>query len=835
MHNNNLNTYCRMDQASRRIAIGGVRVKTLSLSVAAATHSLQSLIGAIPVVAGLTFALATPAQAQSEAGRGYRSQSLEEVIVTARRREEAVQTTPLALTAITAEQLTESGVKELRDLTASVPGVNLTASGGGNNTLFSIRGRSKGTIGIAQPSVATYINEVPVSNWGASVPTYDLASVQVLKGPQGTLFGRNSTTGAVLVSTAEPEDEFGGYLSATIGDYRWRQYEGAINLPVIADKLSVRLAVQSARRDGFTENMSFPGNDFDDLHRDNYRASLLLQPVEWLRNLTTYEYNDFDEIPGSVVYQYDPNPARPVNAIPFVNGTLASLPPSAGPCNASPTCDIRVIAERQRAAGARKAWSDVEAFLKGEMTSIINTTTFETEGFTVKNIIGYRTVEFANVSEIDGTEMALLNADTLVANKQLTEEIQIAGSAINDTLDYVAGLFYLESEPDGKNHLLLQQFSVYGTPMTSTSTTQFFTGAIGTADYYQEKSKAAYGQVTLDLGLISDAMSKFSVDAGARYTKDEQSVCTAAFQFLAFPTLSEKECKALTGSSPFYTAQEEEFSKVTWTFGVNYEASDSLFLYAVTRKGYRGGGINTPILGGALLPYQTFEPETVQDIELGLKADFSAGSMLGRLNVALFTSEFDDLQTGISGASDGDSNPANNPSNLTFYANVGTATVSGIEMDLTLAPTDNLKFSLGGAYLEKEIDDFTLSSNSFGLTEAQVTDYAFLGSPRYSYSVGVDYTLPLREMGEVVLSYKYFRISEITYGSVQADGYEESDVRIAWKNLAQTGLDVAAFVNNVFDEDSVAAPAGSTAIGINSVIYNEPRIWGVQVQYKFGG
>jgi len=783
-------------------SIAGVRVKALSYAV----------------MAGLSLGFGGTALAQEN---GQRAQSLEEVIVTARRKEETVQTTPLAITAITPDQLAASGVKEIRDLNASVPGVNMTASGAANNTVFSIRGRSKGAIGIVQPSVTTYVNEVPVANWGASLPTYDLASVQVLKGPQGTLFGRNSTTGAVLLSTKEPEMSLGGYVSATLGEYNWQTYEGAVNLPIIDDKLAIRVAGQIARRDGYTENMSFEGHDMDDLHKDNYRVSVLFTPIEDLSNVTIYDYSKIDEVPGAVLYGYDSNPALPVNAFAFLVGSSADA------------------YARQVAGGERKAWTDLKTFVKGELEALINTTTYDTGSITIKNIIGYRTVEFNNLSDVDSTDLAILNATTEVAYKQLTEEFQVSGSVLDDSIDYVAGLFYLKSEPNGVNRLTLQQFAMPGTPIDNPPVPPT-NGATGNGDFYTEESKAVYGQVTFKLGELANSLDKFSVDIGARYTEDSQSVCDASVQFFMNPGVTEGECNAQAVSidqatpASRFTKQEADFSKVTWTFGLNYQATDELFLYGVTRKGYRGGGINTPVFSGALVPYQQFEPEEVQDYELGSKLDFSFGDVLGRWNLALFSSEFDKLQTGISGQNlDGDGNPINDPSNLTFYANVGKATVEGVETDLTVEPVENLQVNFGGAYLDKKIDEFDIPAG-FPLSEEAITNFAFLASPRYSYNAGVAYTLPMSGLGEMVFSYRYYKISEVRYGSVLASPYEKSDVRVSWNNIADTGVDVSAFVNNAFDVVGVVAPAGSTEIGINSVIYNEPRMWGVTAQYKFG-
>jgi iron complex outermembrane receptor protein len=764
---------------------------------------------------------------------------LEEVTVTARRREESAQQTPIAVNVISAEQLYTSGIKEIRDLTSSVPGVNMSASGAGNNTVFSIRGRSRAVIGNAQPSATAYVNEVPLPVQGASIPTYDVSSIQVLKGPQGTLFGRNSTTGAVLVSTAQPTHNLEGYLQATLGNYQFQKYEGALNVPLLQDKIALRVAGQFADRNGYTKNMSQPGKDFDDLHRDNYRASLLIEPFDGFKNVTIYERNTQREVgPGIILHQYIPGGYA--DLLPWTNGSVLGFTPTGPiPCNGNPMCDFSAAAARQAAAGPRKAWTSQHDLTdNGRQTSWSNTTTWDVGPVTLKNIFGYREVFFRNISDIDGTDNPMIDTDQTVNSQQTTEEFQVSGKALDDNLNYIAGYFYSDSAPSGKNRLAIQLFAAPGTTMYSTYGSSPYNGAYGVGDYYHDTSNAFFAQAGYKLGGLSESLSAFSVDLGVRTTKDKQSVCSAgnlipgygvAPQFIGQEIITESQCKDGSG-----TQSKTDSSKTTYTFGINYQATDNVLIYGVTRTGYRAGGINTPKLASNFAQFQNYEPEQVQDFELGLKSDWTYGDMAGRFNIAAFESKFDKIQAGVAVAPnlDGDGNNSNDPANSTLMLNAGKATVKGVEVEVSLSPVEHLELSASGAYLDNQIDSV---SSAFPVSEEAIKSFVFLASPRYSYNVGATYTLPLANLGDVRLGAKYFRISDVQYGTVLSHAYERTDVRADLLNIAGSGVDIGVFMNNVFDKAAVVAPASSgDGIGANSGLYNEPRMYGVEARYKFG-
>lgn len=802
------------------------------------------------IAAAIASAFPAFAIAQGSAGNTAPAaeKTIEEVVVTARRREESAQETPVSVTAFDAEGLYRKNITEVKDLTSSVPGINFTSSGGANNTVYSIRGRSRGVFGNALPAVTSYVNEVPLNTWGASIPTYDMASMEVLKGPQGTLFGRNSTAGAVLATTARPEHEFGGYVTGKIGDYDTRLVEGAVNIPVIQDKVALRVAGQIDKRDGYTENMLHPREDDLDNHdRDNYRVSLLLDPTENFSNLTVFEKNNYDEMGmGIIPLGYEPGQGV-ISMVPYYNGGPFN-PPFGGfivdptspfgiaPCGGDPSCDIGALMARQ-GGDVRKAWHDMPNTLETDLTSWNNTTTWDVGPVTLKNIVGYREVWTRTITDIDGTEFPMINTDNLIDNVQWSEEFQVSGEALDGALEYIGGFFWMKSEPDGPQQLQLQLFAQGGTPFYSPYPAPF-NGGFGPSDFYTDESQALFGQITYDLSSFNDSLAGLSLDVGVRYTEDSSENCPVSGVPATAPVPTESDCNQLIS---------EEFKKTTYNLGLNYQYSDQVLFYGVTRTGYRAGGVNSPMLGGALESFQSYDPETVQDFELGMKSDWSLGDVFGRFNIALYHSQYEDVHyavptTGVNlgaGGVDGDGDPSNDPTGGLFYSNAGDAEVQGIEVELIAQLTDSLKFSMAGSKMDTDLDADISAPAGFPvelLADQEIEAFIFLGAPEWSYNAGIDYTLPIdSSIGEVILSSKYFHISDIHYGgNIFAEDYGIVDVRADWFGILGTSLDAALYVTNAADEEEITGPSSSSAgLGVNSGFYNPPRMWGASVRYNF--
>lgn len=226
----------------------------------------------------------------TENGPANRSTQLEEVMVTARRREETSQIVPVSVNAFGSVALEERSIRSLGDLTSVAPGIRFVHQGGSGNMNVVLRGLARIPIGTAPNAVINYFADVPLSFQGSNIPTYDLSSIQVLKGPQGTLFGRNAMAGAVVITPQAPTYELEGYVRGGLGNYDYRRdAEGAIDLPLVDNKVALRVAGKTTRRDGYTENMGV-GRDQDDIDQEMYRVSLLIEPTESLTNTTIFDH-----------------------------------------------------------------------------------------------------------------------------------------------------------------------------------------------------------------------------------------------------------------------------------------------------------------------------------------------------------------------------------------------------------------------------------------------------------------------------------------------------------------------------------------------------------------
>src|SRR5690606_13125712 len=264
-------------------------------------------IAVMTAVAATSLAFTTLAQAQSADKRV----KLEEVQVTARREAENIQSVPVSVVAFGEESLRQKNISTAEDIQTITPGVFLSGSGGRQNTVYSIRGQSKALSGPSSAAVIPYFSEVPEINFGSAVTEYDLASVQILKGPQGTLFGRNTLGGAVLYTANVPTYEFGGDVTVGVGNYSNREFKGAVNVPLIDNKLAIRISGMVQKSDGRAKDVG-TGQDVENIDTKAARISVLWEPFENVSNLLiadTYQADDNGFV--SHLRAFDPNALVP--------------------------------------------------------------------------------------------------------------------------------------------------------------------------------------------------------------------------------------------------------------------------------------------------------------------------------------------------------------------------------------------------------------------------------------------------------------------------------------------------------------------------------------------
>jgi iron complex outermembrane receptor protein len=763
---------------------------------------------------------------------------LEEILVTAQRRSEAKFTTPVSISAFSSETLASQGITNTAELQSLTPGVILNGSGNLDNTTFTIRGQGKAVIGPGLPSVITYLNEVPLPSWGSSPPVFDMDNVQILKGPQGTAFGRNTTGGAVLVYSAQPTYDFGGYGQAQVGDYGDAEFQGAVNLPVVADKLAVRIAGNIERRDGYTNNVA-TGQKLDDKHNEAVRVSVLAQPTERLKNVLVLDYSRSSTHGVGIIPFEDLDPAA-------LGPTLAAL----GPASNRTVSTSNVPYERSTYWG------------------VSNTTTADFDFLTVKNIFGYRNNNIQQAHDGTGLPVAPLpdlgapanflvtpgapgiyfNSQNGLRNDQFSDELQFSGTALQDHLTWLTGFFYLHGRPTGPDFIALDNFH----PTVPTATDTFLANSVYHGAWpvsalednlYTDESRSGFVTLSYDLAQLSPVLQGLKLDGGFRYTWDRESVCAnsrpvislADSSLLAPPYQSVSDC---TADPTSYNASAR-FKAPTHQVGLDYALNENAFFYFTTRSGYRAGGINTPLMAPVLSAFQNYQPQKVTDYEIGFHGKWQAGEWRGRFNIDTYRDNYSALQLEAIGIQTGTVvggvpiTAINQPSNTALTLNAGTATFQGVDFDGSISPFHALNISYGAAYLSAKYDTLTAPD----IIQPFFSPGHFSGAPHWSYQAAVHYELPFHPSpgGEFSVNGNYYHIGAEYQDFVRVPAYGLTDFTVQWSSIAGQPLDLTLFVDNAFNTFYLQnIGIGALGAGVFSGNYGAPRMYGARVRYTLG-
>ncbi len=381
-------------------------------------------------------ATASPAFAQDSADE---ARNADDIIVTARRVEERLQDVPVAVTAIQGESLQRLGITNAVDLRQAVPSLTVTNAAGRPATpLYSIRGqRGSDQVFTQDPPVAAYLDEVLITpDAGSNAALFDLENVQVLKGPQGTLFGRNTTGGAVLYTSAKPKDEFSARVEAGIANYGSWKLNGYMNVPV-SDTIAVRAAVDYKNEGGFGKVLAGPekGKDVMGYKQFAGRLSVLLKPTDGLENIAVLGYSKWKDDGGSAFNILDTPIASGAANVVFNTNIVA--PNNAG------LLDSQIAKQR-----ARSKYDIESGELNGgesKVWTFSNTTTLElSDNLTLKNIFGYRKLDMWDSVDYDGTILPILAASNAARAKTFSDEVQLQGTAFDDRLNYIFGVYWFD-------------------------------------------------------------------------------------------------------------------------------------------------------------------------------------------------------------------------------------------------------------------------------------------------------------------------------------------------------------------------------------------------------
>jgi iron complex outermembrane receptor protein len=713
----------------------------------------------------------TAARAQTaDAPAGF-----DEIVVTARKRPEPVQDIPIAIDAFTQADLDAKHIRTIQDLKTVSPSVYIQADQFQQDTVnITIRGlRNYPSNNIQFDSAtAVYVDGVYLARTqGLAGTLFDVDTVEVEKGPQGTLVGRNATGGAILYTTQAPTQTFGGYLNLTAGDYADREFEGAINIP-ISDKLAVRGAFSSNDRDGYLRNIYF--DPATGQHNDT--AALGYRRLAG-RFSAKYQPDDDFSVIARVDLSEEHDTGSAYHDLGYFVGTLPSLGrPSI--CGIPGTCntvggttftdllghviapyysdvttgtinkDLRAYNALLNSVARQRGdfWTTDQA-VDNEDTDHFETYSLEANksfgDVTVKWLGSYRTYDSVGTAvsrglPYDAVQYGFQTPDYRAWSSELT----VGGNSFADRLKWTAGFFYFHEEAANQGSTLFLYSPNF--PMPDAISGHQITLTDTTGNGGDNTSYAAYAQATYSI------LPELRLTFGVRYTIDQRNANIASSSVRFPATLatngaipnsvfnqgpytlngiayrgSSMSC-ALTGANGKVLAASEcaftvskQFERPTWTLALDYDLTDHTLLYFTTRAGYRAGAINT---GATNASVTVARPETVQDYEIGAKSDFQIGTVPVRADVALYDTDYQNIQvqvalpnatfaTGPGGGpcTQADFNAAlcNGTTTDNVTLNAKSARIYGYEWNFQAKPVPPLTLSWGGSYLHARYTDFS--------------------------------------------------------------------------------------------------------------------------------
>jgi iron complex outermembrane receptor protein len=464
---------------------------------------------------------------------------LEEVVVTARKRDEALQSVPVAVTSLSAAQLERQSVVDVRGIAATTPGMVMEQNPRSSMALVaSMRGQaSRDAVITSDQSIGLYVDDVYLArSQGAVTSFFDLAQVQILRGVQGTLFGRNNTGGAILVSTAKPEYEVSGRLRGMLGNYNARTVEGMLNVPLVEDKLALRLGVNRVLRDGYMENaVGAPDGNSRDIWA--VRAQLRVDPTENWEAFLRYSETTARQTPNTAV------PTRP---------GLGFTPPA----------DFYTAVAGANAIDKLRA-RDVS----------LNSTVDLGGGIAVKAIAAYHEQRVFTRSDSDGYPTPLLDVDLIEDQKQFTGELQLSGSTLEERVEWLLGAFYFDEEGESSS----------------------IVPAIGRVNigYGQNSAIAGFGHVDVKV------TERLSLGAGVRYTSEDRAVQSSTLA----SGVCGVDAAVRRSPNICFADGSATFDYWSWEANANFQVTDTILVYARAGEGQKAGGFNNITNSALLNPF----------------------------------------------------------------------------------------------------------------------------------------------------------------------------------------------------------------------------------------
>jgi iron complex outermembrane receptor protein len=764
---------------------------------------------------------------------------LEEVVVTARRREEGLQEAPIAISAYTGESLEYRGVARLDEIAKFVPSLTLennpSFGGAANSAAIYLRGvGQKEFLPTTEPGVGLYVDGVYIArSVGAVLDLIDVERLEVLRGPQGTLFGRNTIGGAISITTVkpEPDGEFGGTIGAAAGTDDRLDVKGALDLPV-SDTFAARLSGAMFGQDGYVDRTD--GTDLGDDDTTTGRLALAWRPNDRLSadvafevtrdrengpsmQLVGIDFTDLSQLQGVVL--------APPPPMAFIHNVTTAAAAPGVPCAVTdvdgngitfnpdvPNCyDARYIGRNGDNQGSAPAFSE------NDLWGTSATVEYDvSEALTLKSITAWRdlTSQFARDGDQSPHRIAQFYDD--LNQDQFSQELQLLGT--HERLDWIVGLYYFSE--DGKNTNILD-FTI----------SNFRSGGD-----FDNESSAIFAEATYDLS------ERLHLTLGGRYTdetksfKPDQIIFQNYYAGISEVVPPDNPLAAL--DAPFLQAgtrilpfvkKEIDIDEFTPMVNLSFDATNDVMLYVGYSEGFKSGGFTQrvfpPIVAGFTAPpgtpdidlIPTYDPEFADVYEIGFKATLLDARL--RFNGAVFHTDYSDLQVQV----------FNSVAPVT--QNVGSASIDGVELELTAAPGGGWLIEASASYLDAQYDD--IDSDVTLIDE----DNEFERVPEYAFSVGLSKEFQLNDVGRVVVRGDW-AYRDSTYNDayntelLKTDAYDVYDASVRWVSAADD-LSVVLSGRNLGDEEYLVTGVYGTAFQAIEGMYDRGRQWLLEVRKDF--
>ena len=666
---------------------------------------------------------------------------IEEVIVTARKREENLQDTPVAVSAFTSNELTLRNIKSTDQLGDITPNLTFDAyapsSGSNSSSQIFIRGIGQTDFtAVTDPGVGLYVDGVYYSrSIGGSVDFLDLERVEILRGPQGTLFGRNTIGGAVALHTRRPAEEFGGSVEVEVGNDNMRNIAADFDMPISATLLS-KISLASRKRDGYVKR-AFDGKELGDDDVTAGRLALQWMPSNSFDVFLTADYTKEREqgAPSSSLGVNDQGAFAMLTNV-FLIPACPLAPPPKPPGPARDTMNNPNCLNFSRNKGPYVSEGTAEVASELDYWGMSITANWEVnEYLSIKSITAYRDMDAYSARDADNTEFQVFHTQDTFKHEQLSQEFQFSGLTLDSSLKWLLGLYYFEEAANNPNPVQL--------PVP-------FVGSFISGGQTDNDNFAVFGQATWDItdqlhltfGLrFTDETKRFSpysfIPDGRFYVKGGPG--SPAVRFFACPTGSEAGCGGVAGRR--FTPgdrlipeaeYEKKFSDWTPMANIAYEINDDVMVYFTYSQGFKSGGFdqryNVEFLDGPT----SFDPETATTLELGTKSTWLNNRL--RLNVAAFFTDYKDQHIII----------REGFAPITF--NAGESDIRGIEIEASFVPTDAWIVQASVGYIDAEYSKLnpTVVENG-GITK----DSSFAQTPKLSANIGIAYTRYIGSFGTI--------------------------------------------------------------------------------------